>query len=271
MTADGKTRPIKWIGRRSYGGRFVLGRRDILPVCFKTGSLGEKLPQRDLWVSPHHAMYFEGERGGLLIEAKDLVNAVSIVQTDHVDEVEYFHIELDTHDVIFAEGAPSETFVDDDSRGMFHNAHEYAELYLDDAARSARYCAPRLDSGDQVEAVREAIARRAGLVVIHSRVGGLRGFVDEVSPNRICGWAQNIDHPEAPVCLDVFANGRLIGQTLANKYREDLELAGLGSGRHSFEFRPQSGLAIDLDTVSVRRALDGAALELSIDVHREVA
>jgi hypothetical protein len=39
-TAAGALRPIKWIWRRSYGGRFIMGRKDILPVCFKTGSLG---------------------------------------------------------------------------------------------------------------------------------------------------------------------------------------------------------------------------------------
>ena len=61
----------------------------------------------------------------MLIEAKDLVNGVSIVQAERVESVEYFHIELDSHDVIIAEGAPSESFIDDDSRGMFHNAHEY--------------------------------------------------------------------------------------------------------------------------------------------------
>ena len=60
--------------------------------------------------------------GVVLIEAKDLVNGFSIVQAERVDKVEYFHIELDSHDVIVAEGALSETFIDDDSRGMFHNA-----------------------------------------------------------------------------------------------------------------------------------------------------
>ena len=33
----------------------------------------------------------------------------------------------------------------------------------------------------------------------------MRGHVDLVSLNRIEGWAQNIDHPEAPVCLDIYA------------------------------------------------------------------
>src|ERR1700689_4367979 len=50
------------------------------------------------------------------------------------------------------------------------------------------------------------------------------------------GWAQNLDHPEAPVCLDILVDGVLVGQVLASCYREDLERAGIGSGRHSFEF-----------------------------------
>jgi hypothetical protein len=86
--------------------------------------------------------------------------------------------------------------------------------------------------------------------------------------DRIAGWAQHADHPEAPVCLDIFAGGRLIGQTLANQYREDLEQAKLGSGRHSFTFTPPAGLAFALDAVEVRRSLDGAALEFSTATRR---
>jgi hypothetical protein len=135
-TASGAARPIKWIGRRSYGGRFVMGRTDILPICIKAGALDDNVPERDLWISPHHAMYFKDDAvGGVLIEAKNLVNGASIVQAERVEKVEYFHIELDSHDVIIAEGALSETFLDDDSRGMFHNVHEYDALYGRSAPR----------------------------------------------------------------------------------------------------------------------------------------
>jgi hypothetical protein len=63
--------------------------------------------------------------------------------------------------VIIAEGALSETFVDDDSRGLFHNAGEYAVLYPEDAARPACYCAPRLDSGYSVESAKSRLLDRA--------------------------------------------------------------------------------------------------------------
>jgi Hint domain len=166
MTKSGALRPIKWIGRRSYDGRFAMGRKEILPVCIKAGAIGAGVPRRDLWISPQHAMYF-GDDGGVLIEARDLVNGVSIVQAERVDSVEYFHIELDTHDVIVAEGALSETFIDDDSRGIFHNAPEFAALYPDDDVKQASYCAPRIAEGHALERVRRRIGLRAGLC--HSR------------------------------------------------------------------------------------------------------
>jgi len=294
-TASGVLRPIKWIGRRSYNGRFVMGRTDILPVCIKSGALADNVPARDLWVSPNHAMYFSSPDGaernpgtplqlqcrsrislrsiraaGLLIEAKDLINGVSIVQAERAETLEYFHIELETHDVIIAEGALSETFIDDDSRGLFHNAHDYDTLYAGEVAQPACYCAPRLDEGYEVEAVRQRLALRAGLLGAADgpRVGGLRGYIDRIRATGIAGWAQNIDAPEAPVCLDIVADGKLIGRVLANAYREDLKYAGLGSGRHAFTFTPPAGLALRPDAVEVRRSLDGVALEFGAGSRR---
>jgi Hint domain len=246
---------------------------DILPVCFKAGSLGDNVPERDLWISPQHAMYFAtanhaGALGGVLIEAKDLINGISIVQPAHTESVDYFHIELDSHDVIVAEGALSESFIDDDSRGIFHNAHEFETLYAEECPAPAHYCVPRLSEGYEVEAVRQRLMLRAGPV--HSadathqtspQVGALRGHIDRIRSSSIAGWAQNSDAPEAPVCLDIFAGGKFIGRVLANIFRGDLKTAGLGSGRHGFNFTPPAGLAFGLETVEVRRSVDGARLQ----------
>jgi hypothetical protein len=55
----------------------------------------------------------------------------------------------------------------------------------------------------------------------------------------------------------------LIGQTLANRYRGDLKRAGLGSGRHSFEFAPPVSVAFTLNAIKVCRSLDGVVLNPS--------
>jgi hypothetical protein len=119
-----------------------------------------------------------------------------------------------------------------------------------------------------VESVRRAIEQ---LVRASDgpRTGELRGHIDLVSETCIAGWAQNVDHPEAAVCLDIYAGGRLIGQTLANCHRQNLQRAGLGSGRHAFTFTRRGALCVP-DAVEVRRSLDGAAVKFSAISRRAV-
>jgi hypothetical protein len=160
VTKSGEVKPIRWIGRRSYGGRYVAGNRNVLPVCIAQGALDEQVPARDLWVSPLHAMFLDG----VLIPAQALVNGHSITQASSVELVEYFHIELAAHDVILAEGAWSESFIDDDSRFMFHNHAEFGQLYPDMVREPARFCAPRVEDGAELEAVRQKIVARVAMV-----------------------------------------------------------------------------------------------------------
>ena len=155
-TVTGANEPIRWIGRRSYAGRFLAGKAHLLPIRIWAGALGNGLPQRDLLVSPSHAMFI----GGLLIPAGQLVDGTGIVQEQGCRQVDYIHVELAAHGVIFAEGAPSETYLEDDNRGMFHNAAEFAALYGDGDA-PGRYCAKRVEDGFALEAVRRRLQRLA--------------------------------------------------------------------------------------------------------------
>ena len=250
---DGALRAIKWIGRRSYSGRFAAGNREVLPVVFRAGSLADGVPRRDLAVSPMHAMFV----GGALVPAGALVNGASIVQAAAIDRVAYFHLELDSHDVIFAEGAESETFIDDDSRGMFHNAAEYGALHPDAPAVAVRYYAPRVESGAVLQAVRDSLAARAG--VSAAPVGMLKGQIEAVSRAEIRFWAW--DGTDAPVRLRVIDNGVVLGEAVAEAPRADLAAAGIGGGAHGCVFTVPGGLSPALrHVIEVERVADGARL-----------
>lgn len=120
----GQAVPVKWIGIQRCLQGFAGGK---LPICISVGALGNGLPLRDLYVSPRHAMYVDN---CLLIEAQALVNGMSITQaTQWPGELHYFHIETEHHEIILAEGAPTETFVDNVSRACFNNYSEYQTLY----------------------------------------------------------------------------------------------------------------------------------------------
>jgi Hint domain len=158
VTLSGEAKPIRWIGRRAYDGRFIAGNRQVLPVHIAAGALFPGLPARDLWVSPGHALYL----GGVLVACEHLINGATIVQVDEVEQVEYFHIELDTHDIVFAEATAAETFVDCDNRLMFSNGAEYARLYPEDDRPSWSYCAARLEADSpQLSPIRLALLERA--------------------------------------------------------------------------------------------------------------
>ena len=160
LTRSGAWRPIRWIGRRSYSAAQAADQREVQPVLIKACALGHDLPERDLWVSPEHAMYL----AGVLVPARALVNGSSIVRDASVADITYFHLELDDHDVIFAEGAAAESFVDDESRLRFDNVAEYFARYPHERPRPARFCAPRIEDGAELEQVRgrlRAIAARA--------------------------------------------------------------------------------------------------------------
>ena len=117
-TASGALRPIVWIGT----GQVLAtrGRRTAAtPVIVRKGALAENVPHHDLRVTKGHSLYLDGA----LIPVEFLVNHRSIVWDDMAQEVTLYHVELETHDVLMANGAPAESYRDDGNRWLFRNAN----------------------------------------------------------------------------------------------------------------------------------------------------
>ena len=126
VTAEGKLEPVKWIGYQTVKPNQVKQPLRGYPILIKAGALGNNLPQRDLYVSPDHAMFFEG----MLINAGALVNGTSIVKTEPQEAFTYYHVELENHALLLAEGASAESYLpQNEDRLAYENGSEYEELY----------------------------------------------------------------------------------------------------------------------------------------------
>ena len=123
-TFDGQLEAIKWIGKQTRH-RFTAHPLRSLPIQIKAGALGENTPSRDLFVSPDHAVLIDG----LLINAGALENGISIVKT-YPTQYTYYHVELENHALLDAEGVPAESFFPQkEDRSLYDNGAEYEELY----------------------------------------------------------------------------------------------------------------------------------------------
>ncbi len=172
VTASGAVRPIKWIGRRAYARRFARTNPHLNPIVFQAHSLDDGVPARDLRVSREHAMALDG----LLVPAWLLINDATIRTAPIETDLLYVHVELETHDIVLAEGAPTETFLDDESRAIFQNAGEYAALYPGDHLQR-RFCAPRVREGAALAAIRHRLEARAGACAAGARAAASRAAV----------------------------------------------------------------------------------------------
>jgi Hint domain/Right handed beta helix region len=151
VTHSGKHKPIKWIGRGqalSTGGR----QHAATPVIVRKAAIADNVPVRDLRITKGHALFIDG----VLIPVEELINHRSIFWDDRAQEVQIYHIELETHDVLIANGAPAESYRDDGNRWLFRNANSGWHLPPQEP------CAPLLTSGPVVDAIWRRLLDRAG-------------------------------------------------------------------------------------------------------------
>jgi len=132
VTLENGVQEVLWFGKST-----LRGRGKLAPICFEAGAVGNS---EELRLSPNHRVYFSNPMVQLyfgtnaaLVAAKSLVNGTTIKQVE-IDEITYFHILTAQHNVVFANGAPTETlFLGDSSRPALSRTalEELETLFLD--------------------------------------------------------------------------------------------------------------------------------------------
>jgi hypothetical protein len=151
VTFGGKVRPVVWIGTGAVLA--TRGRRNAAtPVIVHKGALADNVPYHDLRVTKGHSFLIDD----VLIPVEFLVNHRSIEWDDRAQEVKLYHIELETHDVLVANGAPAESYRDDGNRWLFHNANAGWHLPPQEP------CAPVMTGGPVVDGAWRRRLDRAG-------------------------------------------------------------------------------------------------------------
>ena len=158
--------PARWVGRRRIDLTAHPRPETVAPIRIERDAFADDMPHRDLLVSPDHAIFVDGK----LICARQLVNGTTIRQEHDWTAVDYYHVELDAHAILLAEGLPAESYLDTGNRGFFANSGAPLVLHpdltdeTDYPTREAGSCAPFVWDEASVRPVWQRLADRAAAI-----------------------------------------------------------------------------------------------------------
>jgi Hint domain len=156
LTEDGRAVPVRWVGIRQISSSGANAAHSM-PICVQEGALADNVPSRDLYVSPDHAMYLDG----MLVPAQYLVNGVNIHQSQGMGTITYYHVETDPHEIIIAENAATESYLDTGNRTSFTKSAIVSLFPAEEPKSWEDACAPLLLSGPELAAIQARLAARA--------------------------------------------------------------------------------------------------------------
>ncbi|WP_410209982.1 Hint domain-containing protein [Aquirhabdus sp.] len=157
ITSSGEKRAIQWIGHTTaHMSKFDINR----PVCITSGAFGTGLPYADLYLSPRHSICIKASHEEVLIPVENLINDITVKQVS-MDEVTYWHVELESHDVLIANGLPSESYLDCGNRSEFAKHHGILNLDWENAI-PGHHCHPVIESGPMLEQVKAQLQSQVG-------------------------------------------------------------------------------------------------------------
>lgn len=115
-TLDNGLQQVRWVGSCKFSSTELARSPNLRPVRIRAGALSQKTPTTDLLVSPQHRILLRSRYAlrlfgtqELLAPAKQLLQVDGIDIAEDLNEVEYFHILLDAHEIVISNGAGTES------------------------------------------------------------------------------------------------------------------------------------------------------------------
>jgi hypothetical protein len=175
-TLFGGQRPIQWIARCPFrksdpSKPWV---KAVQPVRVARSALALNVPHTDLYLSEWHALFVDG----VFIPVGSLINGTTIklYEARELAELEFFNIKLESHDVIYAEGAPVETMLEVDERSV--NFSEYLRKYGAPRTDTVR-CAPIAPYGGRGELMSRLRSAISPWIDLRDRADVVRDRLEE--------------------------------------------------------------------------------------------
>ncbi len=159
-TAGGEDRAVKWIGHRSLICVPRLIPKTSWPVRIAAHAFAPAKPASDLVVSSAHALCVEVDGAEVLIPAGCLVNGTTVSEMP-VEKITWWHVELESHDLLLANSMPAESYLDMGNRSFFIEHGGTTDRLDATRATHEEFCRPLHDRGVVLEKARAALMTRA--------------------------------------------------------------------------------------------------------------
>lgn len=127
-TLDHGAQPILWAGYRDVSAQDMLFFPHLRPIVIQPDALAANVPAQQLVISPNHrvlvksahaSLYFASDE--VFVAAKNLINGTTIFQSRRICDVRYRHLLLGRHEILWVNGAPTESLLPAQMFGDFEN------------------------------------------------------------------------------------------------------------------------------------------------------
>jgi hypothetical protein len=160
IASSGERRLVRWVGHRDIDLRGLPDAHLFYLVRIATHAFGPNRPSKDLYVSSGHSICVD-LCGEVLIPAGRLINGSTIEQVA-MDEVSYWHVELESHDILLANTLPAESYLVMENRSFFEEAGATLDSLDEGLGRThADFCRPVVLDGSVLEFVLQRLTERA--------------------------------------------------------------------------------------------------------------